>query len=125
MGGGEAPPLGLLQVAETIGGADWQPVCMDFSETLAPEAMRGFAAVEAVLQESGELADLVIAQSWFEEGPEIAQLMVGARGPQSSEAGLLICYRAALPGVATNGLTASADRVVDARGALRGRSVLA
>jgi hypothetical protein len=53
---------------------------------ISPEAMRGFAAVEAVLQESGELADLeVIAQSWFEEGPEIAQLMVGARGPQSSE----------------------------------------
>jgi hypothetical protein len=96
VGGGEAPPLGLLQVAETIGGADWQPVCMDFSETLAglisdiPEAMRGFAAVEAVLQESGEVADLeVIARSWFEGSPEIAQLMVDARGPQSSEAGLL------------------------------------
>jgi hypothetical protein len=32
-----------------------------------PEAMRRSAAVEAVLQQSGELADLeVIAQSWFE-----------------------------------------------------------
>ena len=31
----EAPPFGLLQVAETIGGADWQPARMAFGETLA------------------------------------------------------------------------------------------
>ena len=32
---GEAPPFGLLQVAETIGGADWQPARLTVSETLA------------------------------------------------------------------------------------------
>jgi hypothetical protein len=31
----EAPPFGLLQVAETIGGADWQPARITFSEALA------------------------------------------------------------------------------------------
>ena len=31
----EAPPFGLLQVAETIGGADWQPARMAFGKTLA------------------------------------------------------------------------------------------
>src|SRR5262249_15881922 len=61
---GVAAPLGLLQVAETLGSVDWQPARMDFGETLArliaeiPEAMRGGTAVETVLRESGELADL-------------------------------------------------------------------
>src|SRR5215813_8393186 len=82
---GVAPPLGLLQVAETLGGVDWQTARMDFGETLArliaeiPEAMRGGTAVETVLRESGELADLeAVAQSWFEDGPDIAQAIAGA-----------------------------------------------
>ena len=84
---GELPPLGLLQVAETIGGADWQPALMNFSDTLAqliaelPEAMRGGTAFETVLRKSGELADLeAVAQSWFEDGPDIARAISGARG---------------------------------------------
>jgi hypothetical protein len=84
---GEPPPLGLLQVAETLGGADWQPARMNFSDSLIqliaelPEAMRGGTAVETVLRESGELADLrAVAQSWFEDGPDIAQAIAGARG---------------------------------------------
>jgi hypothetical protein len=84
---GEPPPFGLLQVAETLGGADWQPARMDFTDTLAraladiPEAMRVGTAVETVLNDSDELAGLeVIAQSWFEDGPEIAQAIGGARG---------------------------------------------
>ena len=84
---GEPPPFGLLQVAETIGGADWQPARMNFSDTLAqliaelPQAMRGGTAVETVLRRSGELADLeAVAQSWFEDGPDIAQAIAGTRG---------------------------------------------
>ena len=76
----EAPPFGLLQVAETIGGADWQPVRMAFSETLAgliaevPKAMCGPAAFASVLRKSHELADLEdVAQSWFEDDPQVAQ----------------------------------------------------
>jgi hypothetical protein len=48
---GAPPPLGLLQVAETLGGVDWQPARMEFGETLArliaeiPEAMRGGTVV--------------------------------------------------------------------------------
>ena len=83
---GAPPPLGLLQVAETLGGVDWQPARMDFGETLArliaeiPAAMRGGTAVETVLRKSGELADLeAVAQSWFEDGPDIAQAIAGAR----------------------------------------------
>src|SRR6266508_1271984 len=83
---GAPPPLGLLQVAETLGGVDWQPARMDFGETLArliaeiPEAMRGDTAIETVLRKSGELADLeAVAQSWFEDGPDIVQAIAGAR----------------------------------------------
>ena len=84
---GNPPPLGLLQVAETIGGADWQPARMDLGETLAelfaeiPEAMQGAPAVKPVLRNSGELADLgIVAQSWFEDDPEVAQTIARARG---------------------------------------------
>ncbi len=83
----EAPPLGLLQVAETIGGADWQPSRMAFSEALAgliaevPKAMREPAALRSVLRRSDELADLeAVALSWFEDDPQVAQAVQGARG---------------------------------------------
>src|SRR6476620_1026800 len=76
----EAPPFGLLQVAETIGGADWQPARIAFGETLAgliaevPKAMCEPAALALVLPRSNELADLeVVAQSWFEDDPQVAQ----------------------------------------------------
>jgi hypothetical protein len=83
----EAPPFGLLQVAETIGGADWQPAHMAFSETLAgliaevPKAMREPAALASVLRKSNELAELeAVAQSWFEDDPQIAQAVDRAGG---------------------------------------------
>ncbi|MGB8401122.1 hypothetical protein [Bradyrhizobium sp.] len=83
----EAPPFGLLQVAETIGGADWQPARVAFAETLAgliaevPKAMREPAALASVLRNSNEFAELdVVAQSWFEDDPQIAQAVDKARG---------------------------------------------
>jgi hypothetical protein len=89
---GEAPPLGLLQVAETLGGADWQPARLDFADTLAkliaeiPEEMHSSRAVQEVLRQSGDLADLeVVAQSWFEDSPEIAQMVAGARGAKRAK----------------------------------------
>jgi hypothetical protein len=89
---GEVPPFGLLQVAETIGGADWQPMRMEFGETLAgligelPTEMRDTRAVETLLRRSGELADLeLVAESWFEDGPDIAELVAGARGAKPAK----------------------------------------
>jgi len=82
---GEAPPLGLLQVAETIGGADWQPARIAFSDALAeliaevPKAMREPARLASVLRKSGALADLeAVTQSWFEDNPQAAQAVEGA-----------------------------------------------
>jgi hypothetical protein len=85
----EAPPFGLLQVAETIGGADWQPARMAFDETLAgliaevPKAMREPAALASVLRKSNAFAELdAVAQSWFEDDPQVAQAVerAGSRG---------------------------------------------
>ena len=83
----EAPPFGLLQVAETIGGADWQPARMAFGETLAgliaevPKAMCEAAAIASVLRKSGELPELgAVAQSWFEDDPQVAQAVDRAHG---------------------------------------------
>jgi hypothetical protein len=83
----EAPPFGLLQVAETIGGADWQPARMAFGETLAgliaevPKAMCEPAMLASVLRKSNELAELeAVAQSWFEDDPQVAQAVEHARG---------------------------------------------
>lgn len=82
-----APPFGLLQVAETIGGADWQPAPIAFGETLTgliaevPMAMCQPAALASVLRKSDGLAELdVVAQSWFEDDPQVAQAMERARG---------------------------------------------
>jgi hypothetical protein len=84
---GGVPPVGLLQIAETLGGADWQPSLMPFEKTLAeliaevPKKMRQPAAVTSILRRSDELVDLeAIAPSWFEDSPEVAQAIEQARG---------------------------------------------
>ncbi len=83
----EAPPFGLLQVAEVIGGADWQPARMAFGETLAeliaevPKAMCEPAALALVLRNSNKLGELeAVAQSWFEDDPQVRQAVQQARG---------------------------------------------
>jgi len=81
---GEAAPLGLLEVAEAIGGADWQPARIDFAAALLadlPTPMSDPTAIAAVLRNSGELADLyALEPSWFEDDPQVAQLVAGGRG---------------------------------------------
>jgi len=84
---GEVPPFGLLQVAETVGGADWHPAALDFTEAVTgllaglPEV--ACAATAAMLRQSGELADLErLEQSWFEDDPQVRQIVArgGTRG---------------------------------------------
>jgi hypothetical protein len=84
---GEAPPVGLLQVAEIIGGAAWQPARIVFSEALAgliaeiPKAMCESAALAATLRKSDKLIDVkLIAQSWFEDDIAAAEVVKRARG---------------------------------------------
>jgi hypothetical protein len=84
---GEAPPFGLLQVAETIGGADWRPARIVFADALAelmadiPKAMCEPAAVASVLRNSDALPGLDgIAHCWLEDDPQAAQIAQQARG---------------------------------------------
>jgi hypothetical protein len=84
---GQTPAAGLLQVAEVIGGADWQPIRLDFTEALeqalagVPERLRNPAAVTALLRDSDRLADLqAIERSWFEDNPQVAQAVRATRG---------------------------------------------
>jgi hypothetical protein len=94
---GDVPPLGLLQVAETIGGADWQPTRLNFSKALAgllaqvPKKMREPAALASVLRESGEPAHVKeIALSWYEDDPEVAEAIKGAHGRRAKLAAYLL-----------------------------------
>jgi hypothetical protein len=94
---GDVPPLGLLQVAETIGGVDWQPARLNVSKTLAgliadvPKEMREPAALTSVLRTSGEPADVrEISLSWYEDDPEVAQAIKGVRGRRAKLASYLL-----------------------------------
>jgi hypothetical protein len=94
---GDVPPLGLLQVAESIGGADWQPARLDVGKALAgliaevPKAMREPAALASVLRDSGEPADVKeVALSWYEDDPEVAQAIKGAHGRRARLASYLL-----------------------------------
>ena len=86
---GEVPPPGLLQVAETIGGADWQPARLAIDEAIAgliaeaPKHLRKPAVVATTLRRSAELHDLeVVALSWFEDNPQVAQAVERTGGRQ-------------------------------------------
>lgn len=95
---GDVPPFGLLQVAETIGGADWQPARIDFREALSewiadlPKTTRDPDAVANVLRRSGELADLeAIEQSWFEDVPQLTEAVAkGYRRGRAKRASYLL-----------------------------------
>lgn len=90
---GAWPPAGLLQVAETIGGAPWQPERLDWREALAtllaelPAAMLAPDAVSATLRTSDKWANFdSIVESWFEDDQDVARRVAGARGRRRAKA---------------------------------------
>jgi hypothetical protein len=89
---GVLPPPGLLQVAETLGGAEWQPAPADWREVLAtliadtPNTMRTPKAVSDTLMNSAGWADLGgITESWFEDDQEVARRVAGTRRGQRAK----------------------------------------
>jgi hypothetical protein len=89
---GLLPPPGLLQVAETLGGAEWQPARVDWREALAaliadtPAIMLAPKAINEVLRHSANWPGLqAIAESWFEDDQEVARLVAGTRGGQRAK----------------------------------------
>ena len=83
---GLRPPPGLLQVAETLGGAEWRPEPVDWRDVLGallteiPTAMREPEAVRAILGASDYWAYVDgVATSWFEDDQETAAILGGGR----------------------------------------------
>jgi hypothetical protein len=77
---GEVPPLDLLEIAEAIGGGDWQPMRIDFRKALddliaeLPADLRDPEGIESALADSDILIDLEeIEQSWFEDSSELQE----------------------------------------------------
>jgi hypothetical protein len=84
---GTVAPVGLLEVAETLGSADWRPIKFEFNVELSgllasvPKAMLTPTSVRAILRESAVLAELIPgADSWFEDDAEISRTYAGSRG---------------------------------------------
>ena len=84
---GAVPPVGLLEVAEAMGGVDWRPIRSEFEVALAgllaamPKAMLAPASVRDILQGSALLADLIpVADSWFEDDAEISRIFAASGG---------------------------------------------
>ncbi len=78
---GVCPPVGLLQAAELIGVAHWQPKRQDWRELLAalvaeiPASLTEPAAVVATLRKSDDWAALPgLADSWFEDDQDVARI---------------------------------------------------
>ena len=89
---GILPPAGLLQVAETIGHADWQPELLDWRSALAamlaelPAPMLMPQAVSALLYTSADWADFdEIAESWFEDDEHVARVVADIGGRQGAQ----------------------------------------
>ena len=98
LGAGTRPTAGLLEVAEALGGADWQPERLDWREILAellaaiPAARRTPAAVATTLAASGDLVAMSeITTSWFEDDQEVARIVQrgGRRSPEQQAAHVL------------------------------------
>jgi hypothetical protein len=88
---GNCAPAGLLEVAEVLGGADWNPDRVDWRNVLAellaavlPARLKP-AAVAATLQTSGNLVEVLsVADSWFEDDQQVARMLQrgGRRSPE-------------------------------------------
>jgi hypothetical protein len=95
---GICPPASLLEVAEALGGAEWQPQRLDWREILdeflaeIPAARRTPAAIAATLAASGNLvAFSTLTDSWFEDDQDVARLVQRGGGrSQEKQASYLL-----------------------------------
>ncbi len=83
---GRVPPPGLLEVAETIGGAQWHPNALPWRALLArlcaeiPPGELAPSAVKRALAELHDAGDLEsMTESWFEDDHETRELFDRAR----------------------------------------------
>jgi hypothetical protein len=85
------PPLGLLQVAEAIGAAEWRPARLDWEATLEtliaelPRTLREPTRIERTMKDSvAWAAEDTVSASWFENDQDVVDLV--AKLPASEKA---------------------------------------
>jgi hypothetical protein len=83
---GQVPPLGLLEVAEVLGAAEWHPDGLDVQATIdhlfqeLPEAFRRPTTITQCLRHSNRWgAYSGITESWFEDDQAVANLLANSR----------------------------------------------
>jgi hypothetical protein len=78
---GRVPPLGLLQVAETLGAGEWRPRKIDPQAAIDELLATRDEDVRAVLRGSADWAEAIDATpTWFEADQEVADLLDRAKG---------------------------------------------
>jgi len=88
-GGSALPPIGLLQVAETIGASTWLPQRLELGEGInrllqeLPRELLEPAAVDHVLTHSATWAERSgITESWFEDDQAVLDALAATRSAQ-------------------------------------------
>ncbi len=78
--GGTVPPVGLIQVAETIAATEWRPRPRDYEEVLdqlcaeLPDALKAPGPIEEIIESSDLWGSIdSVSGSWFEEGREVQE----------------------------------------------------
>ncbi len=88
---GAPPKAALLEAAERLGGSDWKDRGLDVgAEARAlfaalPDDIRQPARVEKLLQRGAELIHEPWAESWFEDTPEVRQVLASLRGAKAAD----------------------------------------
>lgn len=78
---GKPPPVGLLQVAEAVGAAEWRPQRLDWRDVVesllreAPSSWREPARVAEAMQMIGWGNPDNLLDGWFEDDPEAAEIV--------------------------------------------------
>jgi len=88
-GGSALPPIGLLQVAETIGASTWLPQRLELGEGInrllqeLPRELLEPAAVDHVLTHSATWAERSgVTESWFEDDQAVIDVLASTRSSQ-------------------------------------------
>jgi hypothetical protein len=80
---GKPPPVGLLQVAETVGTTEWRPQRLDWREIVeallseAPASLREPERVAETMQSIGWANPDGLLDGWFEDDPAAAEIVGG------------------------------------------------
>jgi len=90
-GGSTFPPIGLLQVAETIGASTWLPQRLELDESInrllqeLPHELLEPAAIDHVLTDSATWAERSgVTESWFEDDQVVRDVLAATPSSQHS-----------------------------------------